>query len=213
MKFNDPVRIEVGPEDNKKTLTMNSEILTTRSLFFRKALCGNFKEVKEHVVKLPEDDPEIFGIYLHHLQTNELSVVPDPVPRDYTGDEEKMKLVQLYVLAEKLQDVQTKKAIIKGLITSCYQFYFGNYYLYSSAEVTALYEGTTAGSVARKLVVDIMAWDVKTDYVYSSMAWPTEFLSDMIHEFVKYRDTNHDKKTKYWRRDHPEEYMEKETED
>jgi hypothetical protein len=125
-RFNDPVRIEVGPEDEREVFTIDSEILTSRSLFFRKALSGGFKEAEERVVKLPEDDPEIFGIYLHHLQTNELSVLPDPIPSDDTGDEEQAALINLYILAEKFQDVKSKNAIVRGLITSCYQKRFDN---------------------------------------------------------------------------------------
>lgn len=106
-RFNDPVRVQVGASNASKIYTVDAQILTSRSLFFRKALSSGFKEAEERIFKLPEDDPELFGTYVHLLHTNELSVIPDPPPADYRGREEKTALAELYVLAEKLQDLKS----------------------------------------------------------------------------------------------------------
>ena len=190
---------------------MHSEVLTARSLFFRKALSGGFKEAEERVVELPEDDPEIFGMYLHYVQTNELSIVPEPLPEQYTGMEEQGTLARMYVLAEKLQDVKSKNAIVRGMIASCYQKRFDNKcYFFGPKSMTLLYQGTMPGSKARKLVVEMRAYDYTNTESLSQEGWPYEFLTELACEFIKYRDTHHDKKKKFWRRDHPEDYMEEE---
>lgn len=216
IKFNDPIRIEVGPEDEdedeSEVFIIESEALVHRSLFFRKALSGGFKEAQERVVKLPEDDPEIFGIYLHHVQTNEFSVLPDSLSLEDNGYEE--TLIKLYVLAEKLQDTRFKNAIVRAVIGYCHQSRPNNrFYSLGQSVTRLLYEGTSPGSNMRRVVVEMKAWDHNNLEGILRKGWPYEFLAELAYESIKCRDTKHDKKKKYWRRDHPEDYMEEETED
>jgi hypothetical protein len=215
MKFNDPIRIEVGPEDECEVFTIESEALTRRSLFFRKALSGGFKEATERVVKLPEDDPEIFGNYLHHVLTNEFSVLSDPLVRERDhGDEEKEALMELYVFAEKIQDTKSKNAIVRALIVYCHEPRPNNkVWTIGPAVTRLLYEGTSPGSMMRKVLVEMKAWDhTNPEYVLRE-GWPYEFLTELAYESIKYRDTKDDRKKKNWRKNHPEDYMEEETED
>ena len=214
MKFNDHIRIEVGPDGKHETFTMDAEPLTRRSLFFRKALCGGFKEAVERVVKLPEDDPEIFGIYLHQVLTNELCVLPDSLPRVDHGYKEKIRLVKLYVLAEKLQDAKSKNAIVRGFIACCYQPRSDNLcYFFDKSLATLLYEGTPRGSKLRKVFVEMRAWDQNKCGAKWEEGWPYEFLTELACELIQHRDTKDAKKKKFWRMDHPEVYMEVETGD
>jgi hypothetical protein len=214
MRLNDPIRIEVGSDSNHENYTINSEILTRRSLLFRKALSGGFKEATERVVKLPEDDPEIFGNYLHHVLTNELCVLPDLLVLEGNGYEEKTVLIKLYVLAEKLQDTKSKNAIVRGLITSCCQKRSdGGAYFFNPKLATLLYKGTVSGSMARKVLVEMKAYDSVNTEILSKEGWPYEFLTELACELIQHLDTNDNKKQKFWRMDHPEDYMEKETED
>jgi hypothetical protein len=87
-RFNDPVRIEVGFGGSRRTFLTDAAFLTTRSLFFRKALSGKWKEAEERHVRLPYDNAEIFALYMHFMRTNEFAVVPDQVPEIYKGSEE-----------------------------------------------------------------------------------------------------------------------------
>ena len=211
MKFNDHIRIEVGPDGNQETLTIDSELLTRRSLFFRKALSGGFNEAVERVVKLPEDDPEIFGIYLHNVLTNELCVLPDSSVLVGNGCKEKAMLIKLHILAEKLRDTKSKNAIVRGLITSCCQQRSdGGYYFFGPKLATLLYEGTMSGSMARKVLVEMKAYDSANTEVLSNEGWPYEFLTELACELIQHRDTKDEKKKQFWRMDHPEDYMEDE---
>ena len=211
-RFNGPVRIEVGPRNDCEIFTTDAETLTFRSSFFKTALSGGFKEAKDRVVKLPEDDAEAFEVYLHYLQTNELSVLPDPMPKDYIGIEERTLPAHLYVMAEKFQDVKLKNAIIKALIVSSYttRTWNGRCWLPSSQAVSIIYKGTASGSMARKLVVHLIAWEFGMPVSMILDHWPYEFLSEFAYELLAHRDYKLDKKKRYWRKHHPEEYMEEE---
>ncbi|KAF3004769.1 hypothetical protein E8E13_001543 [Curvularia kusanoi] len=217
IRFDDPVRIEVGPHGSPEVFILDAQILIARSPFFRKALSGSFKEAKDRVVKLPEDEPELVGIYLHHLHTNELSVLPDPLPNDYVGDEEKVNLARLYALAEKLQEVKSKIAILKALIASCYQGRAGDMRVDGlckppplSAGI-AIYNGTAKGSKARKFLVDIIAWDVKGEFVTDK--WPHEFSHELATELMCHRDAVCGKRLTFWQMRNTKFYMEDETGD
>lgn len=216
IRFNDPVRIEVGSGDSIETFTTDSEFLTSRSLFFKKALSGSFKEAQDRVVKLPSDSPGVFGVYLHLLHTQELSVLPEKLPIDYVRVEEKVLLARLYVLAEKFQDIKSKNTIIKALIASSYEPWLDSSqaWLPSIMTITLIYKGTTPGSMAPKFLVDTMACDNSDTKSILSEAWPNDFLSELAHEFMVHRYDKCEKKLQgKWAMRHPEEYMEKETEE
>lgn len=54
----------VGQGDNKRDFIVHEELICESSEFFRKALAGNWKETQDRIVKLPEDDPDMFALYL-----------------------------------------------------------------------------------------------------------------------------------------------------
>jgi len=51
----------VGEEEVQYTLHEN--VITSRSAFVRMALRGDWKEAKEQVIKLPDEDPVAFKVY------------------------------------------------------------------------------------------------------------------------------------------------------
>jgi len=62
----------VGSKDSLKTYIVHSEALISRSVFFRKALSGPWKEANERVVRMPDDDIETLELYLHLVITTSL---------------------------------------------------------------------------------------------------------------------------------------------
>ncbi|KAF3053471.1 hypothetical protein E8E11_009436 [Didymella keratinophila] len=116
LKFDNLAEIEVGSQDQHKTYTAHhSEALTSRSVFFREPLSGPWKEADERLVRIPDNDIEVFELYLHLVYHNELACTPDPPSDTETGEEERLSLARLYVLCEKLQDIQGKNTVIKAL--------------------------------------------------------------------------------------------------
>lgn len=60
------VTILVGPEEVKFELPKN--LLITYAPFFKAALDGNFKEAKEGLLRLPEDDPVHFRLFTNFVR-------------------------------------------------------------------------------------------------------------------------------------------------
>jgi hypothetical protein len=148
-------------------------------------MSGDWREAKERLVKLPDDEPRTFKHYLHLLYTNDMAVIPDPLPKDYTGDEKKMVLAKLYVLAEKLQDCGTKDAVVKAIFYSAHlKRPDGITYVTGGLPVIRImYAGTTSGYRMRKLLVDLHTYRGTSRWLTQySKDFPPEFLSELaIH--------------------------------
>ncbi|KAF2241958.1 hypothetical protein BU26DRAFT_387892, partial [Trematosphaeria pertusa] len=119
------VTVRVGKEPESKDFVAHESILTSRSEFFRRALNGNWEEAHAHIVHLPEDEPDIFGIYLNYVYTGRLHTMSvdseELATLDHnkfrtTVNEEYNNLFCLYILAEKLQDTPTKDATFTALL-------------------------------------------------------------------------------------------------
>lgn len=158
--------------------------LTARSPFFKTVLNGNWKEAKERVVRLPEDDPEIFGLYLHYVYTVTFAVQPDPLPHQYNCDQALLRLGKSYVLAEKLQDIDTKNNVLKTMAKS-----FTKCKIDIKKLTTIFYTGTPSTSPARRLIVDRVVFNggdgkLKREYMSSLNR---EFLADLSHSLLMTR--------------------------
>jgi hypothetical protein len=87
-------------------------------------LKGEWKEAKERCVRLPEDDADVVADYFHLVYIKEVPLkdgYPSGqwIPELRQGFSECwLRLTKLYVFAEKIQDVQTKEAIMN--ILPCY---------------------------------------------------------------------------------------------
>ncbi|KAF2868938.1 hypothetical protein BDV95DRAFT_577969 [Massariosphaeria phaeospora] len=89
---------------------VHENLICTRSAFFRKAMNGTWKESEEKYVELPEDEPDIFRLYVELLYSARLTTK--------TLAYEVISLCKLYVLAEKLQDSLSKNLIIDALVAT-----------------------------------------------------------------------------------------------
>jgi hypothetical protein len=183
------IQISVGSEDEKQTFDIHEYLITARSAFFKKALSGNCKEAEDRQVNLPEDDPDTFKAYVYHLYTNVLAVLPEPVPKDYTGKEEQMALAKVYVLAEKLQDHSTKDAVVQAMLHSALQTRpDGSTYAGGLAEVRIIYDGTPPGSPMRKLLVDLYTYRARSKWLKKdNEGIPSEFLHELAMQLLDKR--------------------------
>jgi hypothetical protein len=180
-RFDDLVHVKVGTDKESKTYAIYSSTLTTRSLFFRKAFSGPWKEAEERVVHLSEDNVRTFDLYLHYIYNNEFACISNSVDDQY-GNTERDALARLYVLCEKLQDPRSKNCIIKALSDSIYKIRSsGNCSIPSVTIVKTLYKGTFKGSPVRRMLVDIFAQGVGSKIVTPDWInrYPGEFLQDL----------------------------------
>ncbi|KAF7544198.1 hypothetical protein G7Z17_g10153 [Cylindrodendrum hubeiense] len=61
-----PIPVRVGSLHNMQTFYVHRDVLV-KAQWFRKALCGGFREADEQVIDLPEEDPAIFHFLVAFL--------------------------------------------------------------------------------------------------------------------------------------------------
>ncbi|KAF2851211.1 hypothetical protein T440DRAFT_371000, partial [Plenodomus tracheiphilus IPT5] len=140
------IEVHVGKDGTEVCFDIHESLITARSLFFKLAMSGKWKESDDRRVNLPEDDPDTFHVYVNLLYTGVLAVVPDPVPARYAGLEERLKLAKLYVLAEKLQDTATKNVALEAMLVACRKKFDGQSRVPGRETIKIVYEGTPDGS-------------------------------------------------------------------
>lgn len=77
-------------------------------------MSGAWLESTQRTIQLPEDEAEIFGIYVHWLYYGTL-----PVCCNDSGlpeNQEYLKLVKAYTLGDKLMDTKFQNAAIDAII-------------------------------------------------------------------------------------------------
>jgi hypothetical protein len=108
--------IIVGSGASEKRFSVHESFICARSEFFRRAMNGNWAESEERLVKLSEDDPEIFAIYINHVYTN--NIATNSCEGSKAGDlirHELLMLSNLYILCENLCDKAGKNAMVEAI--------------------------------------------------------------------------------------------------
>jgi hypothetical protein len=179
--YNGIVGIDVGAGDKRTIFRVHMALLTARSDFFKKALNGKWMEAEEKIVRLPEDDPTVYATYVHHLYTGELVVQPDEQkPVKELLSEQHHMLCSVYVLAEKILDIETKNAVFHAMLEMRYTKQSNGKICGSSCDgVNVIYKGTVVGSPARRLMVDLYSYRVKGDWI-GQRPFSKEFLRDLL---------------------------------
>jgi hypothetical protein len=168
------LKIVAGATGSTRDFCIHEALLTARSKFFEKAMGKGWKEAEEKLVKLPEDDPDIFALYEQVIYTGRIPLVevtgervtkcgipgvscqvPNSCAQEYTS------LSGLYVLAEKLQDMKTKNTAIKGITTkvtheanTVKNNWGGGPCLPSREAITIMYEKTPRSCPGRQVLLD-----------------------------------------------------------
>ncbi|KAF2751791.1 hypothetical protein M011DRAFT_393584, partial [Sporormia fimetaria CBS 119925] len=161
------IKVYVGPEPEDQVFDVHAGLISNRSEFFKAALSGRWAASKNNTVKLPEDDPKVFGLYLQYLYRNIL-------PGGEQGDAEAVirQLCELYVLCDKLVDPETRKAVLNALSRLCDK----TKKLPALDCVQSIYDSTMEADPARKLLVRVYTENGTNEAV----DWPDETIS---HDF------------------------------
>jgi len=122
---------------------------------------GNWTESKERIVRLPEDDPVTFEVYVNLAYTGLLFTKNTDEKRTAaTISDELDELCRLYVLGEKLQDKAAKSSAVQALlVVSEEEDVDGSVCAPRNHVVSDMYHGTCSGSIGRRLMVDIWITD------------------------------------------------------
>lgn len=138
----------MGPQQRK--IIVHTSYITSCSDFFATALKEEWLEGQTRTVTLPNEDRELMAHYVDYLYTQKLPT------RDYrpslfgttpSGQLACLVLAQLYVLGERILDKSFRNAVIEEVVR-----------IYSrpmTDMVNVVYQGTVAGSPARRLMVDL----------------------------------------------------------
>ncbi|KAF2869129.1 hypothetical protein BDV95DRAFT_670057 [Massariosphaeria phaeospora] len=153
-----------------------SEDLVLHAEFFKRAMNGRWAESQDRSIDMPENDPDIFALYLHFLQTQQVPL-SERTGQEGIGDKFR-DLTRVYVLAEQLQDSRTKNSVIRSIFAST-EIQNGTFSIPCSHGVALGYGGTPEDSPLRRLYVDL--WTYLTPGtiadVYDTV--PKEFLRDL----------------------------------
>jgi len=110
------ITVRVGEAGSTKDFSVHEELVRANSPFFEAALGREWKEAVEGVVTLPDDNPEIFGIYVQWLYCGQIfSQVQGKEGEKVDAArwiEEWNRLDQCYALGDKLQDTDFKDCIV-----------------------------------------------------------------------------------------------------
>jgi hypothetical protein len=195
--YTEYVEVIVGTGSQQKQFMVHKQLLTERSLFFKKALSGNWIEAKERKVKLPEDDHEAFHVYVNLLYTDQISPVPASQPGDLdpvtTATNEHVRYVNLYILADKLQDVETQNKALAALLTASLEIRSDQRrYIPGIPAIPKAYAYTTPGSMLRKMIVDIWTKYGNVGCLKPDMDYPMAFLRECLASVLEKRVCNTD---------------------
>lgn len=180
----------VGQRENSRSFFIHCNLICTFSPFFNAACSGFWKESQESVVKLPEDYPEIFELYVKWLYTGELvKLSTNAEEEDYPEHTTLTVLACAWFLGDKLLDSTFKNAAIDAIIERVRET---NHY--PCALASFIYENTTEESPLRRLLVDFYAyayersWFVGNDRGPDMDDAPREFFRDVLVKIIMLKE-------------------------
>lgn len=180
----DTVILLVGPEE-RKMLVYGPQI-TAHSDFFAAALKKEWAEGQTREIKLPEEEPEITAYYIEHVYFSKL---PTEIYTTASPGLEKelgyKLLAQLYVLAERMLDSKCRNRILQEFLRlrdlKCAT---GETWNPTDVSANIIYQGTTPGSPARRLLVDIHASYARASWYPEDVHVAPAFLLDLVRKLL-----------------------------
>lgn len=149
------VTLLVGADEQE--LVAHKHFLTRHSPFFQAALQKTWAEGQESIVKLPEEKLEIVAAYLDYSYSGKLPT--ESTTLVISNANAYNVLADLYVLGERLQDKKVRNAIADEVLK------FNGAYVKGTVRenpmdyaITTIYDGTTEGHPARRLLVDLFLY-------------------------------------------------------
>jgi hypothetical protein len=154
---NDLVKLIVGAEEQDFYVTRAH--LSRTSSFFQTAFKDKaWKEGKEGIMRLPDDEPDLIHLYLHFLYTGNIACQQDRRAVNNDGDvhePQDILLARLYCFGEKYQDSELKETALNALaVMLLTRDSMGSYGVLDIDSVNLLYLGTSTSSPVRKLIVE-----------------------------------------------------------
>jgi hypothetical protein len=178
--------VAVGSE----IFSLHTSVFTGRSEFFRAArkpqwLAGSPKKP----VDLKDEDPRVFNEYMNcvyfgqeglkHYADNIKSTAE--VDRTEPADAGFEALIRVYLLADKLQDLDTTNVVIDEIM----RFSDTAKRVPCSSNYHLVYDNTTPHSRLRVLMRDFWMYEMDEEYDKALDALPQDLMQDILGEFLR----------------------------
>ena len=136
------VTVVVGP--SRKEFILHKKLLCHHSEYFVAAFSEKFREGKENLLKLPEEDPIAFSYFVQWLYTGTLPRIPTAgLSKPFQPE-----AVDLYLMAERWFIVPLQNAFMDKIIESTHKIS-----LHSLPIIQKIYESTIESSKLQKFIV------------------------------------------------------------
>lgn len=174
------IHVQIEHNSVTRDFFIHRDLLLARSPFFRDQVSNpdtfSVQSPWCQTIKLSDVRPATFGIYINLLYMKRLTT---------RGPKEWHWLCRLYILAEKLQDVETKNTVIEGMflyIRPCFPATLADKEstILDATSTTWLYESTPENSPVRRFVVDFCVQSGRAEWLRGEKGkYPPEFVWDV----------------------------------
>jgi hypothetical protein len=187
----DAVILLVGSSEH--AILAHGSFLACNSDYFEAALKKEWAEGQERTITLADECPEIISHYLKYTYTNKLptSIFVSGSMSTFIEkyDEFYELLAKLYVLGERFLDECIRAGVLKEIIRlSGLSDKDGKAYDPAGESANIIYRGTTAGSPARRLMVDIHLVHGTSEWLDST--YEPDLLLDIAQGFYRIFERN-----------------------
>jgi len=160
---------------------MHEDLVASHFPFFKTATSRRWRKSSDRVIRMPEDEPHVFEVYLKWLYSGLIfSKSDEGETQNHPITDEYILLYKCYILGEKLQDVGFKDTIMdsineltwakKGIITSTIRF---------------VYDNTPASSPVRRFLVDVFTYSGEMVWIGKGKDSHEEFLFDVSASLLR----------------------------
>ena len=140
--YDDIVTINIGPK--KQGFGVHKALLCNSSSYFKAALAGSFKEAKEGVISLEDEDPDVFGRFVMWLYSGYLLENDDVAGQSLWSG-----IINILIFAER-RDIPH---LHNDAINTYFEMDTATKMIPSFAQRT-IWKNTFEGSLIRKVLVD-----------------------------------------------------------
>lgn len=148
----------VGKGTATQTFYVHEELAAQHSEFVSAALRNNWKERKKRVIKLPEEDANLFAIFADFIYSGCVRSMRDDDKRNETKDSEWRRLGRCWILADKLMSDSLKDAVVDTIAEK-----IGRENMAPIGMHTNIYPIAVGSSGIKRLLVDIATWGWEQD--------------------------------------------------
>lgn len=166
--------VVVGNQQKLEEFKVHEALIRASSPFFDKALTGPWIEASQRLVKLPEDEPKAFALYINWLYSGKVPAHSEDANTDYNH------LLNAYTLAERLLDTEFHNAVIDAVVErSQDKVTCGAPRFPASLTIYHAFNNTESSAPIRRLLVDMYVNNGSGAWLrdpYSPRNFPQSFL-------------------------------------